>query len=95
VSRALEKLRIFFAKRGVVLTTAVIAGTISGNSVRPRPPRWPIPPPRSRLPRARWPAAQPYPWLPGCRSDAFTSDRARRPRPKSDARRRDALPVVH
>ena len=31
VSRALEKLRKFFAKRGVVLTTAIIAGTISGN----------------------------------------------------------------
>ena len=37
VSRALEKLRTFFAKRGVVLTTAVIAGTISGNSVQAAP----------------------------------------------------------
>jgi RNA polymerase sigma factor (sigma-70 family) len=37
VSRALEKLRKFFAKRGVVLTTAVIAGTISGNSVQAAP----------------------------------------------------------
>jgi RNA polymerase sigma factor (sigma-70 family) len=37
VSRALEKLRTFFAKRGVVLTTAIIAGTISGNSVQVAP----------------------------------------------------------
>src|SRR6478736_6125240 len=37
VSRALEKLRTFFAKRGVVLTAAVIAGTISGNSVQAAP----------------------------------------------------------
>jgi RNA polymerase sigma factor (sigma-70 family) len=37
VSRALEKLRTIFAKRGVVLTTAVIAGTISGNSVQAAP----------------------------------------------------------
>jgi RNA polymerase sigma factor (sigma-70 family) len=37
VSRALEKLRTFFARRGVVLTTAVIAGTISGNSVQAAP----------------------------------------------------------
>jgi len=37
VSRALEKLRIFFARRGVVLTTAIIAGTISGNSVQAAP----------------------------------------------------------
>jgi len=37
VSRALEKLRTFFAKRGVVLTTAIIAGTISGNSVQAAP----------------------------------------------------------
>jgi len=37
VSRALEKLRNFFAKRGVVLTTAIIAGAISGNSVQAAP----------------------------------------------------------
>ena len=37
VSRALEKLRTFFAKRGVVLTAAVIAGTISGHSVQAAP----------------------------------------------------------
>lgn len=37
VSRALEKLRKFFAKRGVVLTTAIIAGAISGNSVHAAP----------------------------------------------------------
>jgi RNA polymerase sigma factor (sigma-70 family) len=37
VSRALEKLRRLFAKRGVVLTAAVIAGTISGNSVQAAP----------------------------------------------------------
>jgi RNA polymerase sigma factor (sigma-70 family) len=37
VSRALEKLRTFFAKRGVVLTTAIIAGAISANSVSAAP----------------------------------------------------------
>ena len=37
VSRALEKLRKFFTKRGVVLTAAVIAGAISANSVRAAP----------------------------------------------------------
>lgn len=37
VSRALEKLRTFFARRGVVLTTAIIAGAISGNSVQAAP----------------------------------------------------------
>jgi hypothetical protein len=37
VSRALEKLRTFFAKRGVVLTTAIIAGTISSHSVQAAP----------------------------------------------------------
>ena len=37
VSRALEKLRTLFAKRGVVLTTAIIAGTISSNSVHAAP----------------------------------------------------------
>lgn len=37
VSRALEKLRNFFAKRGVILTTAIIAGAISGNSVQAAP----------------------------------------------------------
>jgi RNA polymerase sigma factor (sigma-70 family) len=37
VSRALEKLRTFFAKRGVVLTTTIIAGTISGNSLHAAP----------------------------------------------------------
>lgn len=37
VSRALEKLRKFFAKRGVVLTTAAIAGVISNNSVQAVP----------------------------------------------------------
>jgi RNA polymerase sigma factor (sigma-70 family) len=37
VSRALEKLRTFFAKRGVVLTTAIIASTIAGNSVQAAP----------------------------------------------------------
>jgi RNA polymerase sigma factor (sigma-70 family) len=34
VSRALEKLRKFFAKRGVNSTTAIIAGAISANSVQ-------------------------------------------------------------
>lgn len=37
VSRALEKLRKFFARRGVVLTTAIIAGAISANSVQAAP----------------------------------------------------------
>ncbi len=37
VSRALEKLRKFFAKRGVVSTPAVIAGTISAHSVQAAP----------------------------------------------------------
>ena len=37
VSRALEKLRIFFTKRGVVLTTTIIAAAISGNSVQAAP----------------------------------------------------------
>jgi RNA polymerase sigma factor (sigma-70 family) len=37
VSRALEKLRIFFARRGVSSTTAIIAGAISANSVQTAP----------------------------------------------------------
>ena len=37
VSRALEKLRTFFTKRGVSSTTAIIAGTISANSVQAAP----------------------------------------------------------
>ncbi len=37
VERALEKLRKFFTKRGVVLTTAIIAGAISANSVQAAP----------------------------------------------------------
>ena len=37
VSRALEKLRIFFAKRGVSSTTAIIADAISANSVQIAP----------------------------------------------------------
>jgi RNA polymerase sigma factor (sigma-70 family) len=37
VNRALEKLRKFFAKRGVSSTTAVIAGAISVNSVQAAP----------------------------------------------------------
>jgi RNA polymerase sigma factor (sigma-70 family) len=37
VSRALDKLRKFFRKRGVDSTTAVIAGTISANSVQAAP----------------------------------------------------------
>jgi RNA polymerase sigma factor (sigma-70 family) len=37
VNRALEKLRKFFAKRGVSSTTAIIAGTISANSVQAAP----------------------------------------------------------
>jgi uncharacterized protein (TIGR03435 family) len=37
VNRALEKLRKFFTKRGVVSTTAIIAGTISAHSVQAAP----------------------------------------------------------
>jgi RNA polymerase sigma factor (sigma-70 family) len=37
VSRALEKLRKFFSKRGISSTTAIIAGAISGNSVQAAP----------------------------------------------------------
>ncbi|HSY09549.1 MAG TPA: sigma-70 family RNA polymerase sigma factor, partial [Candidatus Dormibacteraeota bacterium] len=37
VSRALEKLRRFFTKRGVSSTTAIIAGTISANSAQAAP----------------------------------------------------------
>jgi len=37
VSRALEKLRRFFTKRGVSSTTAIIAGAISANSVQAAP----------------------------------------------------------
>ena len=36
-NRALEKLRQFLARRGVVSTTAIIAGTISANSVQAAP----------------------------------------------------------
>jgi RNA polymerase sigma factor (sigma-70 family) len=37
VNRSLEKLRKFFTKRGVSSTTAIIAGTISANSVQATP----------------------------------------------------------
>ncbi|HXC99977.1 MAG TPA: sigma-70 family RNA polymerase sigma factor, partial [Verrucomicrobiae bacterium] len=37
VSRALEKVRKFFTKRGVISTTAVIAGAISAHSVQAAP----------------------------------------------------------
>jgi len=37
VNRALEKLRIFFTKRGVSSTTAILAGAISANSVQAAP----------------------------------------------------------
>src|ERR1700722_973996 len=37
VNRALEKLRNFFTRRGVSSTTAIIAGTISANSVQAAP----------------------------------------------------------
>jgi RNA polymerase sigma factor (sigma-70 family) len=36
-NRALEKLRTYFSKRGVTLTTAIIAGAISANSVQAAP----------------------------------------------------------
>ena len=37
VSRALEKLRLFFAKRGVVSTTAIIGGIVGAHSVQAAP----------------------------------------------------------
>ena len=37
VSRALEKLRKFFGKRGVVSTAAIIAGAMAANSVQAAP----------------------------------------------------------
>jgi RNA polymerase sigma factor (sigma-70 family) len=37
VNRALEKLRKFFSRRGVVSTTAIIAGVVSANSVQAAP----------------------------------------------------------
>ncbi len=37
VLRGLEKLRTFFARRGVALTTAIIAGAVSANSVQAAP----------------------------------------------------------
>jgi hypothetical protein len=37
VTRAVEKLRTFFAKRGVTLTAAAIAGAVSANSVQAAP----------------------------------------------------------
>jgi RNA polymerase sigma factor (sigma-70 family) len=37
VNRALEKLRMFFSKRGVTLTTALIASAVSANSVQAAP----------------------------------------------------------
>jgi RNA polymerase sigma factor (sigma-70 family) len=38
ISRAMQKLRAFFAKRGVVLSTTAICGAISANSVLGAPP---------------------------------------------------------
>lgn len=38
LGRALEKLQRFFAKRGALSTTAIIAGSISSNSVQAAPP---------------------------------------------------------
>ena len=37
VARAMEKLRLYFSKRGVASTTAIIAGAISANSVQVAP----------------------------------------------------------
>jgi RNA polymerase sigma factor (sigma-70 family) len=37
VNRAVEKLRHYFSKRGIALTTAILAGTISANSVHAAP----------------------------------------------------------
>jgi uncharacterized protein (TIGR03435 family) len=38
VNRALEKLRVFLARRGVVLSAAVIAGALTANAVQAAPP---------------------------------------------------------
>ena len=38
VNRALEKLRVFLARRGVALSAAVIAGALSANAVQAAPP---------------------------------------------------------
>jgi RNA polymerase sigma factor (sigma-70 family) len=38
VERALERLRSFFARHGVVSTTALLAGTVSANSIQAAPP---------------------------------------------------------
>jgi len=38
VNRALEKLRVFLARRGVALSVAVIAGALSANAVQAAPP---------------------------------------------------------
>jgi RNA polymerase sigma factor (sigma-70 family) len=37
VARSLEKLRMAFAKRGIALTTAIIAGAVSANSIQAAP----------------------------------------------------------
>ena len=61
VNRALEKLRIFFAKRGVSSTTAIIAGVITANSVQAAPVALAIPSPPQPWPKARPRAPQPLP----------------------------------
>ena len=48
VSRAVEKLRKFFAKRGIVLPAAALMVAISANSVQAAPIYWP-------KPRPQWP----------------------------------------
>ena len=40
VTRAIEKLRKFFAQRGVTLTATAIAGAVSANSVQAAPVAW-------------------------------------------------------
>ena len=55
VTRALDKLRLLFARRGVTLTAALIAGTLAAIPYRPRPWAWQKPfvlPPRPMARRA-------------------------------------------
>jgi len=59
VSRALEKLRRYFQKQGIVLSAAVIAGAVAANSVQAAPAVLAKSVTSWRLPKARPPAVQP------------------------------------
>ena len=61
VNRAVEKLRVFLARRGVALSTAVIAGALSANAVQAAPPALARSRGLSRYPRERPPQPQPQP----------------------------------